>query len=101
MEEFKECDVTPSNSIEVMESCFFICEGVSYVLVLDKNNHQDLLTFDTSLKSKKLAKETATKLIKAIGYEDGLSKIPPHTNRKSPHTDKVLEFLRKVVENEI
>jgi hypothetical protein len=71
------------------------------VLTTDTKKHPDLLLDNNSLKSQKLAKEVAIKLIEAFGYEKEFLDLPCLKGRKSPTTHKVLEFLKQVIENKI
>lgn len=74
-----------------------VVEEKTYTICIDQNQNLDLLEDGNSLKSKKLAKETAKELIKELGFEDELNNLPNHTNRNSPHTSKVLKLLQDII----
>lgn len=71
-----------------------------YTFIVDKKEY-DLFYLGESLKTKKLAKETAINLLTNLGWEEEFNNIPNLKNRDLPTTDEVLKLLEKAVKNEI
>ena len=89
------------SNIITKESFTIISGKESYVLGVDEKGNPDLLYLGKSLKKGKLAKITASDLVKKLGYEKELINLDKHSDRDSAHTYKVLELLKEIINEDI